>query len=154
MSLFENPASYLSNPVEAPNPARRKRAVVFTYEIVTPESAEEGDAEERGFLSTSGQQLPLDYADLQQSRPADEDIQNPVSGAEEAAKMILDELGFIEPSSSSWHKGVWYSQADGDPDYATGAETRKAAHLYGFSEREEYWVWQLINAQLRRWRGR
>lgn len=151
MSLFENPASYLSNPAVLPNPARR-RAVVFTYDIVTPESAEQGDVEEHGFLDTAGNQIPLDYENLQ--RPADEDIQHPVSGAEEAAKMILDDLGFVEASSSSWHKGLWYSQADGDTDFRTGDETRKAAHLYGFSEREEYWVWQLVNAGMRRQRGR
>jgi hypothetical protein len=85
--------------------------VRITYEVVTPESAEEGDAAERGWIDEDG----TDYT------------------VEDAIQLLQGK----EPSSSHFHPGVWYSDIDGDVDLRTGAETRQSYHLDGFSEDEQ-----------------
>lgn len=121
------------------NPSRRKRFVVFTYDITTPESAEYGDFAETGFYCPGGWHFSAD-----DPSPI-EDLGTSVSGADEAVRVIVGELGaYLEPSSSHFYPGTWYTQSDSGIDYRTGAEERRSAHLHGFSPREEYWVWQQL----------
>lgn len=126
-------------PVIFQNPARRKRFVMFTYEITTPESAEEGDFAETGIWYPGGWRFKADDPSPM------EDLAVAVSGADEAAGLIEHHLGAIEPSNyPHFHPGTWYTESDSDIDYRTGEEMRKSAHLYGFTPREEYWVWQQL----------
>lgn len=141
--MFANPDDYLTNP------ARRKRAVVFTYDIVTEESAQEGDTAEHGFYEPGGYYHPLEVVGpAVRLVPGAEGT--PVSGADEAWHLIEDVLGALEPSSTQFHPGVWYTQVDAEQDYQTGDYTTLSAHLHGFSPREEYWVWKQLMAG-RRW---
>lgn len=86
----------------------------ITYEIITPESAEQGDVAEQGFVEP-------DY-----------NIHVPVA-----------ERGDFEPGALKWTLrgaelflgrygcedcGRWFQQVDGSTDYSTGAVTRYALH--------------------------
>ena len=82
--------------------------IKITYEIVTPESAAEGDVAERGWADGYCREY---------------------SGSEHTADEVIALLGNVEPSSSAFHTGVWYTDADGDTDYLTGAERRQSYHL-------------------------
>ena len=73
-----------------------------TYEIVTPESAEHGDAAERGYCAPGGWHF---------------DEPTPLT-LSEAASII----GCVEDS------GSWFTETDGRQDYRTGAEERRSLH--------------------------
>jgi hypothetical protein len=96
----------------------RKRFHV-TYDTVTPESAEHGDVEERGFV------LPRDsLCDMSESPcgPAFVPIK-----AKHALTLreALDLLGLLESGGD----GSSYYECDGRQNYRTGAETRYTFHL-------------------------
>lgn len=124
-----------------PNPNRQRGRqggprIAITYEIVTPESAEIGDAEERGWIDEEGVLIE-----------PDED--NDETLVEAAAKFLRDE-GATEPSSSSFHRGVWYSWPDSQTDYRTGAETTQSYHLRGFTPAQEEQIHALVTRRRRR----
>lgn len=85
--------------------------VRISYETVTPESAEIGDAEEHGWIDEEG---------------TGHDV-------ESAIRLLQGK----EPSSSHFHLGIWYTDIDGDIDFRSGAETRQSYHLDNFSEIEQ-----------------
>lgn len=76
-----------------------------TYEIITPESAEEGDVAERGY----------EHKGLT---------------ADSVTDMVrtLRNDGATEASSSHWHKGLWYT-AYGEMDYRDGSTTNRSFHI-------------------------
>lgn len=75
-----------------------------TYEVVTPESAEYSDAEERGFVA--------------------ENV---------SLRDALDHFGcgFVEPSCYpvDWSHDVWFSEADGRQNYITGGVETRSFHM-------------------------
>ena len=77
-----------------------------TYEIVTPESAEHGDAAERGYATPGGWQF-----ELSSMTPAD------VEACALDLRSAVNMVGCVEDS------GNWFSELDGRQDYRTGAET-------------------------------
>lgn len=86
-----------------------------TYEIVTPESAEHGDAAERGFIGVAGLQFSIDGLCGQ---PAAELKAECGMSLREA----FDHVGAVEDC------GQWFAEVDGRQDYKTGAETRLSFH--------------------------
>ncbi len=78
-----------------------------TYEVITPESAEHGDAEERGFIFESEPHTFRELVDL------------------------LQRLGACSPSSWPVRCGdhFWVSTIDPERDYRTGADTYYSVHL-------------------------
>jgi hypothetical protein len=81
-----------------------------TYDVVTPESAEEGDVEESGWVF------------------------EPVMMSLRDTVREIENLGAFEPDSWPMRMtGTRISlyQVDGDVDYGTGAETREALHIRG-----------------------
>jgi hypothetical protein len=84
--------------------------VAKTYEVVTPESAEYGDAEERGF---EYEDTPMTLRDVMRE---------------------IYELGYFEGQYTStvnpkYDNITLYQGSEGDVDYQTGAETRYALHI-------------------------
>lgn len=73
-----------------------------TYEIITPESAEHGDAAERGYVA------PGEWRD---------DDPQPMS--------LREALQLCYPQEDS---GSWFSECDGREDYRTGAWERRSLH--------------------------
>lgn len=123
----------------AANPSRRKQSsgknplIKITYEIITPESAEQGDVEERGWVDEDGISM----------KPDKYDTQDGITAVDKAIK-LLEEDGASEPSSSSFHSGIWYSNDRYDEDYSTGAIESRSYHLKGFSEAEERAIFRAI----------
>lgn len=95
------------------------------YEIVTPESAEEGDADERVWIDEDGEEY----------------------GAKEAAEFLIG----TEPSSSDFHPGVWYTHHGYNTDYETGGEESRSYHLTKFSPEDEKLIFESV--QKGRWVG-
>lgn len=77
-----------------------------TYEIVTPESAEHGDAAERGFV------LPGEW-------------RVPVHAVTPVTMSLREALQLCYPQEDS---GRWFSECDGRQDYRTGAWERRSLH--------------------------
>ena len=77
-----------------------------TYEVVTHESAEQGDAEECGFMLPGGWHVPADSGD-------------------DVNMSLRDALRLCYPQEDC---GGWLSEVDGDTDYQTGAVTTCALH--------------------------
>jgi len=80
-----------------------------TYEVVTPESAADGEASESGFADTGGWKY------------------------QEPASLTLKECltiaqGGFEASQSAIGRGTWFTTVDADFDYATGAATTYSIH--------------------------
>jgi hypothetical protein len=99
------------------------REIKVYYEIFTPESVEEGEAEERGELSP----IVLTLEDL------DEDE----TFVDAAVRKISYNAGALE--ADSYGRGVVprsFYESDGDIDHRTGAETRRSFHPQGFSRSE------------------
>lgn len=93
--------------------------VKTTYEIITPESAEAGDAEERGWIDEEGETF---------------------ESVEDVVRFLQDN-GANESSSSSFNPGVWYTHY-GDYDYSTrqmerGEIENRSYHLYNFTPEQE-----------------
>lgn len=82
----------------------------ITYETITPESAEQGDAAERGFLHSNGGRDPLEVVDNV------EDYNMPLASA-------IRHLGALE-DSGQWFSGV----SPVDEDYSTGETVFYSLH--------------------------
>lgn len=96
----------------------RKNIIRISYEIITPESAEDGDVEERGWEDEEG----TEYDDV-----------------EEAIRLLRGS----EPSSSEFHKDVWYTSY-GDQDTHDGSTTNLSYHLSGWSEEDERTIYEAV----------
>jgi hypothetical protein len=126
-----------------PNAQRGKRnrqdgaagpRIAITYEIVTPESAEHGDAEERGWVDEEGVLI-------------EPDVDNDETLVDAAVKFIKNE-GAMYASATFFHPGVWYS-TEGDTDYRTGAEETRSFHLRGFSEADQAAIFKRMTSRRR-----
>jgi hypothetical protein len=94
-----------------------KRTIFVAYEIVTPESAEEGDVEDRG--EEAEEEIIPSYDDTFAS----------------AATAYLRTRG-ARPSG-----GDWFETGFEVSDYGTGAEENHSFHLRGFTDEEENMIW-------------
>lgn len=89
-----------------------------TFEVVTEESAAEGGAAERGWVDEEGEVL----------------------GVEAAIKWLRDK-GPLGPSSSQFHKGIWYS-SEPVPTLENGEWYQEAYHLAGFTEAQQRRIYE------------
>lgn len=72
------------------------------------------------------------------------------SGVIKAAEALHDR-GCTELSCMpGFHPDLWYSDPDGSfvDDYRTGRRRENSGHLYGFSELEQWQVWQLLTGEI------
>jgi len=103
-----------------------------TYDVVTPESAENGDTAEHGFILPGGWTFDLNVPEV--SKDVEEHPELywvPVTpGDVRAAVEWAQEHGCIRDNGD----GSFYSE-DPDVDYATGEATSYAIHFNGFSDR-------------------
>jgi hypothetical protein len=117
------------------------RLIKKTYEVITPESAREGDAAERGWEDEAGTEITPDELDLDEAE-----------GDELAAvvSLVVKHIGQgVEasdyPSCAVSH--TWYTDADPDRDYSTGAETYYSYHLSGFTMDEELAIYAALTGR-------
>jgi hypothetical protein len=115
--------------------------ISMTFEVVTPESAEDGDMADHGFAEPGGWQYSIadeafearckavgrDQA-LKDMTPEPMEFED----TEEAVDFLAGYGSFEASCSPLCDNGhCWLTQADSDTDYSTGAETRLAFHLEG-----------------------
>ena len=82
----------------------------ITYEIVTPESAADGDVAERGFCSPGG---------WKHEDRAMHTLRDAIHAAERS---------YSKHGSGFEDSGFWWTTVDGDQNYRTGEETTYAIH--------------------------
>ena len=97
----------------------------IAYEIITQESAEHGEADERGWEDEDGVSMQPDKFDLEDG----------LTAVDLAVKFLTDKLAF-ELSSSTFYSGVWYTDY-GSQNFRDGSYTNRAFHLYGFTLEQE-----------------
>lgn len=100
------------------------KLIKTTYSQITPESASNGDFSETGWIDEKGESF---------------------DSVEEAVDWLKRE-GAIEPSSTCFHPGIWYSTGFVCVDYSDGTEEERAFHLKGFTPEEEREVYELLHA--------
>lgn len=86
-----------------------------TFDTVTPESAEYGDSESRGFVLSGGGLEPIDELDSAAIRALD-------------VNMTLSEALRLMGGVTSQGTNTWYEAGEGRVDYRTGACTTYALH--------------------------
>lgn len=67
-----------------------------------------------------------------------------------AVEFLRDEMNGIEPSSSSWHQGVWYTDSASDENFVTGENTSRSYHLDGFTENQQRAIFDELTKRRRR----
>lgn len=108
------------------------KIIKTTYQIVTPESAEDGDFADQGWDDEEGESmLPDEY-----------DIEDGITAVDKAVDFLKNEKYTTEPSSNEFYVGLSYSTPDPDRNYSTDEETYYTCHLYGFTIEEEYEIWK------------
>lgn len=107
--------------------------IKISYDIITPESAEEGDFAETGWIDEDGVEIELDEYDEEEGTDL----------ADKAAEFLLEE-GADEPSSVPWSRGTWYTAHEYREDFATGEVENRSYHLYGFADAEEKEIYRLV----------
>lgn len=143
----------------------------ITYDTVTPESAEDGDVSERGYI-VRGSEYPtpedfhgraavlwceemgtdeeIEPADLDDWSEATLEItRDPIALA---AYAVLRDEGATEPSVYPPRQGdrPSWSQPDGDEDFRTGAVTRRTVHFDGLTDEQHAAIIALAAAKVRR----
>lgn len=111
--------------------------IKVSYSTVTAESAAEGDYAESGWEDEEGMDMTPDQYDVEEGLTA---VDKAVSN--------LRAAGAVEPSSSAYHRGVWYS-GDAEEDYRTGESITRAYHLYNFTPEQEREIFDRITKRRR-----
>jgi hypothetical protein len=119
--------------------------IQMTYDKVTPESAEHGDFSDQGFakpggweFSTSNEAFWKREKEIGHQKALMEQVPDP-----EEFESLEDVIEFLEsyycfnPSSSFFHKGIWYTEGDPTIDHATCEETRLSFHIIASEETEK-----------------
>ena len=109
------------------------RCIKTTTSTYTPESVAEGDAASH------------DTGETFDCEPDQYDIDDGLTAVDIAAKQIRGQLGHA--SSTSYHRGVWYTQNEGSRDRAyfeRGEETIESYHLEGFTLDEERQIFGIV----------
>jgi len=100
-----------------------KHFIKVYLQSMTPESVEEGEIEKPSL----DEEIPIELDAI--------DRKEGLTVADLAAKAIRD--AGARPSSSHFHRGLWYETGWETVSYATGEEEQKTYHLKGFSSQEE-----------------
>ena len=115
-----------------------------TYETVTPESAEDGDAAERGFVLGGGHEAPCDAVGEEWIAWCEEnDVHSPLpepdplEDAEDTDARYLELRQLVTHYAGVRANGETVREdSDGRMDYTTGACTTRTLHLQGLTEEE------------------
>lgn len=125
----------IMEPYVEPHDPVGERRIVTSYEIVTPESAEEGDFAETGWEDEEGYVVDGEIGDAGWDQWVND------------ACGFLHEEGPLEPSNSSFYPGTWYTQSDPEQGIAyfeRGEERRQSYHLKGFTDTEESAIYKVV----------
>lgn len=93
------------------------------YQTISPESAENGDFESMG---------EWDNINCDKNASIEEIIQ------------LIEGYGYLEPSSSQFHKNIWYSTINPEVNYKTGTEKYYTIHFDLFPESKQNEIYNKI----------
>ncbi len=127
----------------------KQRAVATACKTVTPESSAEGDFADQGWEDEDGDPIEVSAYDFEEALEVGSHA--PVTDAivKQAVRWLRDH-GASEPSSSSYHPGVWYSSEFEVSDYGTGEERSEDFFLRNFTPQEEKLVFDEFHEGRRR----
>ena len=113
------------------------RRIKVTYDVVTPESAQEGDYAETGWIDEEGVEIIPDEFDIEEHG----------SESEAAVALAVKFIGKgVEasdyPRCCPGH--TWYTDIEGDTEYSTMAVTRQSYHLEGFDDSEQIAIYRKL----------
>lgn len=106
--------------------ANKAKLILTTFQTVTPESAEDGDFADQGWIDDVGENVIPDQYESEDG----------ITAVDKALD-FLENKGANEPSSSHFHPNIYYSTNDPETNYRTGEETYYTLSLKGFTEKEE-----------------
>lgn len=111
------------------------RAIATAFQVVDEESSRTGDSKDSGWEDEEGDAIEVSSYDIEEQVEAES--ATPVTDAfvKQAVQWLRDH-GANEASSSSYHKGVWYSSPS-EMDYSSGEERSEDFFLRNFTEDEE-----------------
>ena len=115
------------------------RRIKQTYDMVTPESAEQGDYAESGWIDKEGAKIVPDEYDL-------DEYETESAAVVALAVKHITQYGGVEPSDYPCCQPghTWYTTIDTERDYSTGADTRYSFHLEGFDTDEEIAIYKAL----------
>jgi hypothetical protein len=119
---------------------KQEPRIVSTYEIITPESAEDGEFASTGFENEDGDLIVPDEFDTKEDEEGNE---IPLTVSELAVKYLQDHY-ISEPSSSCFYPGISYSTEHTIEDYSTGETESRSYHLKGFTEDQEREIYSAL----------
>ncbi len=112
------------------------RRIKISYSVITPESAENGEAAESGWEDEEGVSMEPDEYDLAAG----------ITAVDLAVEYLFANMASNQ-SSSIFSLGAWYTSTD--EDYSTGWTTEKNFHLEDFSLGEEKEVYRCMSNRRR-----
>lgn len=119
----------------------------FTYDVVTPESAENGDTDDHGFF-VDGCKYSMMDEDIRRDIVKDD----PDSYRSKWQPGVLEEVitqarlhGICEASDSDIGTGTWFSSIDPDCNFVTGEDTTYALHVDGVTRATMKRIHRLLN---------
>lgn len=120
------------------------RQIFCTYSVVTSESAEQGDSADHGWYDNGFKYTPENKPETGYSCELDQSDIDDGLEPYDLAIIYLREKGVRHPSSSYFHPGVWYSTESTIEDYSTDESIEYSFHLEGFSEAEQYQIFDQL----------
>lgn len=111
------------------------RLIRKSYEIVSPESAADGDIVETGWIDRKGYPIEPDEDDI-------EEYGNELAAIVALTKKYISYTVEASDYPKYYPSHTWYTSADADIDYRTGNHTRYSWFLDGFSDDEQRAVYR------------
>ncbi len=116
------------------------RRIRISYQVVTEDSAENGDYADSGWENEEGVCI----------EPDDYDVDEHGSESAAAVALAVKTIGngceaSDYPRCCPGH--TWYTECDGDTDYSDGSVTTQSFHLDGFSAQEEWAIYSKITGR-------
>jgi hypothetical protein len=135
-ATYNGKLSKTAQPIDVPldpsvsAPGIEIRKIVSRYEIY-----EEND-------QSFGGDPVVEDEDQLNFTPDEYDLEEGLSAAKLAAKYIVQNSGSLEPSSSQFHQGVWYSSTESD--MRTGDQIETSFHIVSATPEQEQELYGLI----------
>ena len=129
-------------PISAPQPPQPKMLKVYDTRSEWVE-----DQEGQGGDSWAGDPVVENEEEIN-CTPDEYDLEDGLDAAIIAARYILrNNTGNLEPSSSAYHQGLWYSSSEND--IRTGDILERSFHPKGFTPEEEKKIFDVISRKNR-----
>ena len=118
------------------------RRIRVSYEVISPESSENGEAERSGWQDEQGIEIVPDEYDV-------DEYDNYTAAVIALAAKFIGAIGAVEASCSEFggYSRIWYTSIDPEHNYQNGEETRYSYFLDEFSEVEQRGIYQQLTGR-------